>query len=838
MTALLRACRLYPVCLFFVFFGIMVKTLSAADAEKPTCSLQARVFDAEGHEFLDRAAGVQVFAFLWQKIDAEERVQGTDWQPVVHCPDGSSWRRIGMFFLRDPGWTSEWPVKMDVSPGEYRFSFTVHKIFTKWEGPPGTSETTSGASHDRVTDVDGYASPKRICGWGLGDAITISADDKEKTVDLHPDDGPKVRLRTTFLPPPESTADDLETKNGLQGFRESSSITMRIFREENFSPDLFFESNPFGIPWYVDFDRMKPGRYSVHFYRGATPPETGTTAATDVFSFEVTEDGPNEFVFTPEKSLAENATWQVVGTVRDENGKPMPNVQLSASGLMTPGGDVFSVSEDASAWTDAEGKYRLILTPSPSQSGAVFDAETKRWRWEFRLQQATPRASYYRYRSLDAGTPDRKGDLILLGEFATDDLKKQLAERQEDTIPVEMNRPAIVDFTMPPRGPEIPLQELNANPERRKQRFESLESLKTLAGSDSYKLFRELVLPNSLNRNYVEATEIALTMSATLTAEQPAFLFDEPVELKWNIANGSEYDVSVMLDENMGNSTVVWATSDDGEVLLESERFGWAHSGPVYYERIGPKSSLPYEIFMPEKFAFPKPGRYTINVARSLSVQRIEPPKDDHVSWRWRRSGHWAAVYTPLFSSVTLEIVATDPVKLGEQIDELIRKIQGRKESKNYGEAEKALKRLCAIDDERVVPCLVEEIRGDNYSYAFQAIGALAKFKCDAAFEGIKKALKLSDSNLLLSAAYALQKSKHPEAIAELLKNQNHSSDSVRLIVVQSAKKMDRETALDMLRKRFDDPGGWEGSVGKEARRIYKELTDEKSEGEEDETTP
>jgi hypothetical protein len=76
----------------------------------------------------------------------------------------------------------------------------------------------------------------------------------------------------------------------------------------------------------------------------------------------------------------------------------------------------------------------------------------------------------------------------------------------------------------------------------------------------------------------------------------------------------------------------------------------------------------------------------------------------------------------------------------------------------------------------------------------------------------------------LLSASYALAASKHPKAISELLKNENHPNHSVRLIVIQSAEKMDRKTALELLRRHFDDPS-CEGSVGEEAKRIYEELT-------------
>ena len=820
----------YVSLLLLVSCGDLTQVFAANDSEKSSCLLQARVFDADGKEFQDPSAETQVFVFLWQKIADGTVVQGTDGKPILRSSDGSSWQRIGEFYLRHPSWGSEWPVKTNVLPGKYRFSFTISKEFMH-------------SNNDPLPSVGGYTGVKHIHGWGLSDIVTVTAEDLTKTLELRPDVGPKVRLRTTFFPDPATVAmtdsiaeDEIEVMDKY--FQEADKITMRIFRDENFPTDAFHDSEGYGvqhidrgIPWYADFDQMKPGCYYVHFYQGTTLPETGTTTATDVFSFDVTEDGPNEFVFTPEKSRTENAPWQIVGTVRDENGTPMPNVNVSIAGLIGLWREysIFPLDNYDFAVTDAEGQYRLAFTPAVFQFGTVFNKETNHWHWGFRIQQATIRGENSYDNSGVAAIPNRKGDLMFLGEFATDELKKQLADRPEKMVLVEMHKPAVIDFTVPPQGPFVPWQEWNANPERRKRRFESLEQRKTLTDSDSYKLYREVVVPNSLNRDFIAAMEIGSKITTTLTADKSEFMFHEPIELKWNIANGNDNDISFMTDENMGNSTVVWAVSDDGEVLLENEWMGGGHSGPVQYRRILRQNSLPYEIFLPDKFAIPKPGRYTINVTRNLWVRRIEPAKDDGGPWsRIEENENWLPVSIPVVASITIDVVPTDPVKLGKQIDELVGQLRDRKEGANH-----ALKVLCAIDDERVVPYLVEEIREKNYN-AFHAIRALSKFKSDAALEGIKKALTFSDYNLLLSASYALSESKHPQAISELLKNENHPHYVVRLVVVQSAKKMDRQTALEMLRRRFNDPGGYLGNnnehytdVAEEARRIYKELTGE-----------
>jgi len=246
----------FLLLLLLVFCG-GAQVVAANDSEKSSCSLQARVFDADGKEFQDQTPGIRVSCFLWQKTTDDESLQETNW------------KQIGEFYLADPGWTSGWPVKQNVPPGEYRFSFAIHKIYTTWEGPPGTAQSSSGSHHGRVTSVDGYGLPKRIYGWGLSDVITIAAGDTEKKVDLHPDTGPKVRLRTSFFPDPatvpaKDSTPEAEREVLPQRYREASKITM-FFRDENLPTDRYFHSSSYGIPWYVDFDQMKPGRYYVHF---------------------------------------------------------------------------------------------------------------------------------------------------------------------------------------------------------------------------------------------------------------------------------------------------------------------------------------------------------------------------------------------------------------------------------------------------------------------------------------------------------------------------------------------------------------------------------------------
>jgi len=625
--------------------------VAETDSEKPLCTLLVRAFDADGKQFQFTTQFNQarpefhVVVFLWQKIVDSEFVQVTKRQePIVRSPDGSTWQRVAVAHLGIPGWQPQWGLYKKVEPGEYRLSFTIR--------------------NNSPNDGKGCAEPERIRGWGLSDVIVVAPGEESKTVDIHPDTGPKVRIRTAFFPDPAADTkpdDDNE---------EARNMEIRIFREENFVTDRL-EMGQYGIPRYVDFDQMKPSKYHVLFYQRRVPPESGTTAATDVFSFEVTEDGPNDFVFTPDKSLAKNAVWQILGTVRDEKGTPLPNIDVTLTGPVPPG--VVENFEDVS-WnhdhskTDAEGKYHFVVEPSMSQFGVSFDP-TNRWRWGFRVQQATIQVAYP-YPSV---APDREQDVIIFGELATDELKKQIVDRSKNVVFVEMNKPAVIDFTLPPQGQKIPWEELEKNPERRKKRFDTLQRRKTYTDSDSYKLFREVVLPNSLNREYVEAATIGSKISATLTTDKPVYTTKESVNLTWNIVNGSDYDVLIMTDEAMmGDSATVWVESDTGEFFLEHEQHWRTHDGPVRCERIPPKGSFAYKINPPYDYltaglaglpGLPakglQPGRYTFNVARNLPVRRIEPAKDDKRWVDWHDPG-WMSVSVPICSSVTVDVVLPD----------------------------------------------------------------------------------------------------------------------------------------------------------------------------------
>jgi hypothetical protein len=387
-------------------------------------------------------------------------------------------------------------------------------------------------------------------------------------------------------------------------------------------------------------------------------------------------------------------------------------------------------------------------------------------------------------------------------------------------ILISPNQPATVDFVL---TPEKPLKYNNQKWSRktweehsqrfREKRIAALKQLGTPDDLASHKLFKELTLPYSLNREYKELMAIGSKVSVKLESTKPAFMVGEPVELKVVISNGNERSVIVELDENNIEPFSVWSELENGEVLIDRFSGGMSHSGPIQCQLIKSGESFSYNIFLPDRFALPKIGKYTINVARNQPIQDVT---DTNEHWMYATT----VITIPVFVSTTFDIVPTDKVKMGMFIDELIVKTQKRKE--DYKEANRASKVLTEIDDERVIPYFVAAIRENNYSSAFDALHALSKFNNDDAFNAIKKGLTLSNSNLNHSAAIALTKSKHPNALDEMLKQQNHPDYSVRLTIIQSAYKLEKTVALKLLRNHFND-----SAIAKEAKRIYEELTEE-----------
>ena len=148
-------------------------------------------------------------------------------------------------------------------------------------------------------------------------------------------------------------------------------------------------------------------------------------------------------------------------------------------------------------------------------------------------------------------------------------------------------------------------------------------------------------------------------------------------------------------------------------------------------------------------------------------------------------------------------LVPLKPVKMEPaKVEPLIQKLGRKMLATGWNGSEEAARALSLIDDLRVIPWYLKAIDMNNDDLKCRALDHLAKFRDNAALEGIKKGMNLQeDDNIRHCAAWALFKSPHPEAKRLLVSMWNDPYYGVRNVVIHALEKMDSEESLTLLRK-------------------------------------
>ena len=176
------------------------------------------------------------------------------------------------------------------------------------------------------------------------------------------------------------------------------------------------------------------------------------------------------------------------------------------------------------------------------------------------------------------------------------------------------------------------------------------------------------------------------------------------------------------------------------------------------------------------------------------------------------------------------------PDPLPPNVGELIDQLGAAMVEEPWGEATDA---MSLIDDERVIPWYVKLAATRDYDGKFEALDRLSRFDTDAALEGIKSCMntqgedldrmsnpavgKSSADAIRVSAAYALERCRHPQAKALLLTMQDDPYPSVRLIVLQAFTRATNESTPEvdeMIEKLTHDPA----EIVREQAKEYQEL--------------
>jgi len=549
---------------------------------------------------------------------------------------------------------------------------------------------------------------------------------------------------------------------------------------------------------------------------------------------------------------AESSPWNIHGTVRDAEGKPMKDVWVSyGDGFSGLHGSVSkSFGYVNAVQTDADGNYNMPIIPIVAFSKMEPNKESGRppVAVAFRFQQINVQP--HRYLAMDNINAIEKsrsttGDLIVIGDYATPEdiaeLKKRFAEEKYDIVFIEKDSPCQIDFVVE-QQPQFDiwqfLREEKPLPEDYIPPSWNYRPNYWVGKAESdrrYEICRKLVLPLSMNTAYKEALELTDKVSASLRFPKSESMVGEPIYFEYVVRNDSDTDLWIEVGGDYRNSTgrpdsfTMQAVRKDGDKektvyeIPNGGNMGGISSGKQIAANGG---EYVFELFLPHWLILKKPGEYRIDVARHL-----QPLLENSFILGRSLERIISTPYTIYVASEALTVKPFDHEAFGKLIGEW----GERAMAGDIGDSErrKRLEMLVHVEDQRVIPWLIKVAEGSD---SLAALSALTKFDDDAALAAIAKNINSTEDNKSHAAADMLAHCKHPEAIKILQTHHNHWNWRVRLVVIQAAKKMERDVALAMLREHFDDPGGvsptpnFRISVADEARRIYKELTGEDAE--------
>ena len=440
-------------------------------------------------------------------------------------------------------------------------------------------------------------------------------------------------------------------------------------------------------------------------------------------------------IFASVGKTDESSPWNVHGTVRDTEGKPVNDVWFSLDtgftgrhGAMGPHG----YGHPIAVQTDNEGNYNIPIPPLEAFSTMEPNEEP----------DMPPRAVAFRFMQLDL-QPHRhftmdnlrvveksrsaSGDIIVVGDVATPEdvaaLKKRFAEENYDVIFVEKNRPCRIDFVVEPK-PEASNELQQILLAFRREKIKELPKdfippswygqpnywVGKTESDRRYKMFRKLIVPYSMNTAYKEALELTDKISVSLRFPKPEIMVGEPIHFDYVVRNNSDVEIHITVGGDYRNSTgrpesfTMRAVRKDGGaekiVYQIPEIFGmggWTH--PQKLAANG--GEYVFDLCLPCWLDITEPGEYRIDVARHL-----ESAAGDCFS---------RAQTIPLVlrtASGTLTVKPVDHDAFGKLIDDLGERatvtvpenIDYKERDKRLEERTKAREKLDHIKDERAIP--------------------------------------------------------------------------------------------------------------------------------------
>ena len=323
----------------------------AESRESRKFKLTANILDLEGKpiilpkEAIDPVSEVSLDIMVWKKVEKpmQNVVSFDAVEYVITDPDGTLWQRVAE--SRGSYWHSG-------SDGKGNIDKTKRKVVYN-ETTPFQRNVSSGTYRISVVlgenEKLGVSGITRCVAMGFSAPIVVDESKPEVNIDVSLEQGVPVSFQLI----------DPDTKKPLYESGERPKI--RLVRPDGFrvggdpgeDPDIGLSTDG-----RYHFENVVPGEYKLLV---CTPIVDSRNLILehcgDEFPITVDASGPNDFQIEPKNCLKKNWPWNITGTIRDENGEPVPDVVISARL------DMKGIYIYRGAVTDIQGKYDLRMFP-------------------------------------------------------------------------------------------------------------------------------------------------------------------------------------------------------------------------------------------------------------------------------------------------------------------------------------------------------------------------------------------------------------------------------------------------------------------------------------------
>jgi len=317
--------------------------------------------------------------------------------------------------------------------------------------------------------------------------------------------------------------------------------------------------------------------------------------------------------------------------------------------------------------------------------------------------------------------------------------------------------------------------------------------------------------------------------AVSLVPDKPVIMLDEPVYLSFIVRNLTDKNLTVIVGGDYENSQgrpesfSVIAVGTDGKPVAQPD-LGTGMGGMSWPQKLPAKRSYTFRLFLPHWATFSKAGKYFITAVRTLSIGKAKAQQAD-IPVKERTD-------IPVKAGANILVIPTDSAKMEKIIADSGNKMLGEKDP-----SVEATQIMMKIQDSRVIPYFLKEIKTRDYEKKFYALEALSRFNDASAFAALKYGMgtratdidgdttaalsEKSADNIRDCAAGALANSPYPAAIPFLLTKRHDRSIGVRNTIIQALEKMKPLEAIPILQEMAhdDNPG-----VSDEAKRYLKMM--------------